>query len=216
VADDVNFTCGAGTWFGVVDPKGNLRICNQAGANIGNILDNGLEELWNRRTHYLQNFRSLEWLEEPCKSCPMAVECMGGCKIDADCNGERVAHIDYYLRSMALKPDFKQMASLKRLLYKREEAKAGQKPVPKDYHINGHMRLVENKGGTYLLNQEIGVVKIGEDIASIVRKATLEGSLPEGLSDPELNLLHELGVILYKNSGKPHGAMHDRVKATPG
>ena len=36
----------------------------------------------------LDEFRDLSWVGEPCKSCDLLHECVGGCKVDSNCPGE--------------------------------------------------------------------------------------------------------------------------------
>ncbi|WP_290140564.1 radical SAM/SPASM domain-containing protein [uncultured Dubosiella sp.] len=87
-------SCGAGTDFCAVTPDGNLRICNQSKVVMGNILDENIEDIW--RTQAIQEYRDLNWVDSPCKECRLLSECIGGCRVDENCNKNFV--IDYAIR----------------------------------------------------------------------------------------------------------------------
>ncbi len=80
VTEELAFTCGTGTWFGSVSPDGELRICNQSSRSYGNVLEEPLGKIWNSLA-IDQDYRDLSWLDEPCCSCPIQNECLGGCRI---------------------------------------------------------------------------------------------------------------------------------------
>lgn len=80
ISEDLAFRCGAGDWFASIDPWGELRICNQSGRSYGNLLDRPLHEIWHAR-EITEEYRDLGWMEEPCNSCVLRKECLGGCRI---------------------------------------------------------------------------------------------------------------------------------------
>lgn len=90
-------SCGVGTWFCAINPSGDVRLCNQSPRVYGNVLDETLEEIWNKPA--LDEFRILEWVDEPCRSCTWLPDCAGGCKVDANCG--RAYCIDYAVRGVA-------------------------------------------------------------------------------------------------------------------
>lgn len=191
--------CGAGSWFGAINPAGEFRICNQASYPIGSVLDSPLEELWNSRSNkYLSSYRSLDWAEEPCRSCPVLEECSGGCRIDSTCNSERIAHIDYYLRYMGLKPDYKQMEALKGDLLKRRMPSYAT-PADSELVINQRMRMVDRSPEEhYLVNLDAGVVKVSNGVKALIESAMRNPNRAAAMNDAHLNLLAELSVLVSR------------------
>jgi len=80
ITEGLAFRCGAGDWFASFNPWGELRICNQSARSYGNILELPLHEIWHSKD-INREYRSLQWLEEPCRSCPVVSSCLGGCRI---------------------------------------------------------------------------------------------------------------------------------------
>jgi len=89
ISEGLAYTCGTGTWFCSIDPTGNVRICNQSPRIYGNILDESLGGIWAKQ-EIGADYRDMTWLPEPCASCPLSAECLGGCRI----SGEGVARVD--------------------------------------------------------------------------------------------------------------------------
>ena len=84
--ENVYANCGVGVTFGAINPEGNFRICNQSLKVYGNVLKESIEKIWNKKE--LNEFRDLSWVTEPCKSCNLLCECVGGCKVDSNYPGE--------------------------------------------------------------------------------------------------------------------------------
>jgi pyrroloquinoline quinone biosynthesis protein E len=80
ITEGLAFRCGAGEWFASVDPWGDLRICNQSGRSYGNLLEHPLHEIWHSGA-INDEYRNLAWMEEPCNSCTLKKDCLGGCRI---------------------------------------------------------------------------------------------------------------------------------------
>lgn len=75
--------CECGTFFATVDPRGNVRRCPCHSAILGNLLETELSVIWSEA---LQEFRSLCWTSEACKSCALLQQCRGGCAVSSpDC-----------------------------------------------------------------------------------------------------------------------------------
>jgi len=86
IDENIYANCGVGVTFGAINPEGDFRICNQSLKIYGNVLKEPLEKIWNKKE--LDEFRDLSWVDEPCKSCDLLHECVGGCKVDSNCPGE--------------------------------------------------------------------------------------------------------------------------------
>lgn len=95
VSENMSADCGAGITFCAVNPKGEVRACNQSERVYGNILQNSLGEIWH--TPELSEFRDLKWIEKPCNDCSALYECMCGCKVDANCSDTFC--VDYAVRN---------------------------------------------------------------------------------------------------------------------
>jgi pyrroloquinoline quinone biosynthesis protein E len=80
LTEGLAFTCGTGTWFGSIDPWGEFRICNQSGRSYGNVLEKPFKDIWHAREIHTE-YRSLDWMDEPCTSCSISNICLGGCRI---------------------------------------------------------------------------------------------------------------------------------------
>lgn len=89
-------SCGAGTTFCAVNNNGDLRLCNQSNTVYGNVLRERVSDIWKKNT--LDSYRDLSWVDEPCLSCPILIDCQCGCRVDANCDKEFC--IDYAIRDM--------------------------------------------------------------------------------------------------------------------
>jgi len=66
--------CSQGVTFGQIDYMGNIKNCSGLAANVGNIFDTDLIDIW---TSQLQKARYLKHLPLSCRLCPNF--CGGGC-----------------------------------------------------------------------------------------------------------------------------------------
>jgi len=87
-------SCGAGTTFCAINSAGDVRLCNQSELVYGNILEENIDVIWNKKS--LDDYRDLEWVEEPCKSCKLLTDCQSGCRVDSNCSEGFC--IDYAIR----------------------------------------------------------------------------------------------------------------------
>jgi len=92
--ENMSADCGAGVTFCAINPKGDLRLCNQSEIYYGNVLKEKIEDIWHKPN--LGEFRDLSWVEKPCSDCFVLSECMCGCKVDA--NKSDSFCIDYAVR----------------------------------------------------------------------------------------------------------------------
>jgi len=110
IGQKMTANCGVGTTFCAINPNGEFRLCNQSQLVFGNVLEEPLEVIWQKRS--LETFRDLRWVEEPCRSCPFLDECVCGCKVDANCS-DRFC-IDYAVRGFTKPPINLEAATLVR------------------------------------------------------------------------------------------------------
>jgi len=71
--------CRAGTAQATVDPEGNVRPCNYAPVQCGNLLAQSLEEVWQSAT--MEEWRGM--IPDECLECLHFEECRGGCRAAA-------------------------------------------------------------------------------------------------------------------------------------
>lgn len=124
VTEGLTSNCGVGTYFCAINPRGEVRMCNQSQLVFGTLPGETIEEIWNKPT--LDIFRDLSWVNEPCKSCNLLLDCAGGCKVDANCSDKFC--IDYAVRGFS-QPPIKLVEKVKQL-----ERKGVQ------LHSNSHSR----------------------------------------------------------------------------
>ena len=94
ITERITCNCGVGRDFCAIGPKGEFRICNQSQLVFGNVLEEPIEVIWNKPS--LDIFRDLSWVNEPCKSCKLLMDCAGGCKVDVNCSDKFC--VDYSVR----------------------------------------------------------------------------------------------------------------------
>ena len=97
IVEGITSNCGVGTYFCAINPKGEFRMCNQSQLVFGNLFKEPIETIWNKPD--LDIFRDLSWVDEPCKSCELLLDCTGGCKVDANCSNKFC--IDYAVRGLS-------------------------------------------------------------------------------------------------------------------
>ncbi len=97
VFENMTSNCGVGSSFCAINPKGEFRMCNQSQLVFGNLLNEPIEIIWNKPD--LDIFRDLSWVEEPCNSCELLLDCTGGCKVDANCSNKFC--VDYSVRGLS-------------------------------------------------------------------------------------------------------------------
>lgn len=77
---------GWGSVFLTVAPDGVALPCHAArqlpGLEFPNIRDHDIEWIWNESPAF-NRFRGLDWMKEPCRSCPEKEKDLGGCRCQA-------------------------------------------------------------------------------------------------------------------------------------
>lgn len=79
----INNYCDAGLNQLVIDPTGNLRPCVCLNVELGNILQDNLENIWNEN-NFLIDIRELKFLPNECTECDYVHICRGGCRASAN------------------------------------------------------------------------------------------------------------------------------------
>lgn len=77
----VGYKCSAAKWFFVIDPSGNIRVCNHSPHVVGHIFHNPIID----DMDYWNTFAKEQYKPEACKGCKLIEEC--------DCGCREVAHI---------------------------------------------------------------------------------------------------------------------------
>ena len=77
---------GWGNIFLTIAPDGSALPCHAAGQLPGldfpNVRDHSIEWIWNDSPDF-NKFRGLDWMKEPCRSCPEKEKDLGGCRCQA-------------------------------------------------------------------------------------------------------------------------------------
>ena len=77
---------GWGNIFLTIAPDGTALPCHAAGQLPGlefpNVREHSVEWIWNDSPDF-NKFRGLEWMKEPCRSCPEKENDLGGCRCQA-------------------------------------------------------------------------------------------------------------------------------------
>ena len=77
---------GWGSIFLTIAPDGTALPCHAAaqlpGLDAPNVKDQSIEWIWNESSAF-NKFRGLEWMQEPCRSCPEKEKDKGGCRCQA-------------------------------------------------------------------------------------------------------------------------------------
>lgn len=149
--------CGAGITFCAINPKGEVRLCNQSERIYGNILSESMEKIW--RKPELSEFRDLKWIEKPCTGCAILPECMCGCKVDA--NHSETFCIDYAVRENGQVykpknqiPDQTSIATPQELRY---------------FKPNKYLRLNSQHKENYLITQ-YQTIQLDDDVLKMVQQ----------------------------------------------
>lgn len=77
---------GWGKVFLTITPDGTALPCHAArqlpGLEFPNVKDNSVDWIWNDSPDF-NKFRGLDWMKEPCRSCPEKEKDLGGCRCQA-------------------------------------------------------------------------------------------------------------------------------------
>lgn len=81
ITKNLAFRCGAGEWFGSINPSGEFRICNHSTKSHGNVLKTPLNKIWHSKEIDL-DYRNTIVNDESCSDCEIRKHCLGGCRIN--------------------------------------------------------------------------------------------------------------------------------------
>ncbi len=73
-------TCTAGRSIIQIDPSGNVKPCPMVGNAYGNILEDGLDVVWDRMTEWSED----RYVPESCQPCDLVEICRGACRAEAE------------------------------------------------------------------------------------------------------------------------------------
>lgn len=157
--------CGVGTHFGAVTNVGDYRICNQSKMVFGNVLETSLHDIWmsDEITDY---FRSLDWVEEPCSSCPALEECAGGCKVDEGSNSGEF-RIDRIVRGLSDEAKSK----ISKDILKRKGINSDYPAIYRKLKLDRFFALTDiyKEYGDIFFKTRYQTVRISEDEESILK-----------------------------------------------
>lgn len=206
IKENMTAECGVGVTFGAVSPQGDLRICNQSEIVYGNILQEPIEKIWNKKS--LDDFRSLEWVTKPCSECNLVEECTGGCKVDLSCS--KGYCIDYHIReNLKAIVDVKE---INKLAKERNSTKKERINYPKEYRefvIDSFTRLNLVHKEKYLITryQTIVIDEISETIiAGILGGITKEKDIIRKFN----NLVEETEIRKFLSKLENLDAIHSQ------
>jgi AdoMet-dependent heme synthase len=165
IAENMFADCGAGITFCAVNPKGEVRLCNQSERVYGNVLSEPINEIWHKPE--LSEFRDLGWVEKPCLGCVVLSECMCGCKVDA--NHSETFCIDYAVRENG------SFCEPKPLTHNQEGSN-----IPHElrrFRLNKYARLNSHHKEKYLVTQYQTIIL--DDTALSMMQQILSGATDE-------------------------------------
>jgi len=175
MTERMSANCGVGVTFAAVNPEGDVRICNQSERVYGNVLRTPIEKIWADRS--LDEFRDLQWVSEPCKSCPVLTHCVCGCKVDCSCSDRYC--VDYAVRGLE-KPPYEVSAA------PQENVDVTYPAAYRNFRPDPYLRLNTFHPESYLVTryQTITLDDAAEEIVRvIVDGETSERSLVERFSE---------------------------------
>ena len=73
-------TCTAGRSVIQIGPSGEVKPCPMVSNSYGNILDEGLDVVWNRMSEWSED----KYVPETCKPCDLVNICRGACRAEAE------------------------------------------------------------------------------------------------------------------------------------
>lgn len=177
VTEDLNRNCNMGTKFASIAPNGDLRACNQALKNYGNILQTPLTVLWQDSS--FDDYRDLRWVTGICRECPLLETCGGGCRVD---NSQEADYCpDSFVRHFQKRPDV-----VEEIVAWMDHQ---QQPFPEGlFHENWSVRaepnllFVDAHPEKYLVRENYSCYLVDDVVFNIVRSAA------RGFDDPSVLL----------------------------
>jgi len=167
ITEAITSNCGVGNYFCAINPKGEFRMCNQSQLVFGVLPNEPIEVIWNKPV--LDVFRDLSWVDEPCRSCELLLDCTGGCKVDSNCSDKFC--IDYAVRGLS-KPIAELVAQM--------EHRAPTETYPVGYRAflpNRYMKLTTRYAEKFLVTryQTVKLDAMALEMAQVI----LDGSISD-------------------------------------
>ena len=178
ITENMSADCGAGITFCAVNPKGEVRLCNQSERIYGNVLHEPINEIWHKSE--LSEFRDLGWVEKPCLGCGVLSDCMCGCKVDV--NHSDKFCIDYAVRESGC--------------FCKPESLRGRETAPiipaelRHFRLNRYARLNSQYEEKYLITRYQTILL--DDVAfSLMRQIFFGTSSEKALIDANAEFVDE-------------------------
>jgi radical SAM protein with 4Fe4S-binding SPASM domain len=73
-------TCTAGRSIIQIDPSGNVKPCPMVNNSYGNILEDGLDKVWNGMSEWSED----KYVPKTCEPCDLVEICKGACRAEAE------------------------------------------------------------------------------------------------------------------------------------
>ena len=160
--------CGVGVTFGAIAPNGDFRICNQSNRVYGSVLKEPIEKIWHKKT--LGEFRNLEWVTEPCRSCPILYQCVCGCKVDQ-------AFSERYCLDYAIRGHKKPINPVSFAQFRQRKLKVKYPKNYREFKTNRYTKLNTAHKEKYLVTRYQTIVLDGPGV--LLLKAILDGITEE-------------------------------------
>ena len=165
IAENMFADCGAGITFCAINPKGEVRLCNQSERVYGNVLNEPIGKIWHKPE--LSEFRDLGWVKKPCLGCMVLADCMCGCKVDA--NHSDTFCIDYAVRE--------NNSLSKPATIEREQVVTDFSNKWRRFNLNRYVRLNTQHEEKYLVTRYQTIIL--DDIALSLMQQIVSGETSE-------------------------------------
>lgn len=168
LSENIYADCGVGVTFGAITPNGDFRICNQSNRIYGNILKEPVEKIWQKKA--LDEFRNLEWVTEPCRSCPLVYYCVCGCKVDQSYSKE-------YCLDYAIRGHKKPINPVSLVQFGRRKLNVKYSPNYRQFKPNKYTKLNTAHKEKYLVTRYQTIVL--DNLGVLLLRAILDGIAEE-------------------------------------
>jgi radical SAM protein with 4Fe4S-binding SPASM domain len=172
---DLFRNCNMGTRFASIAPNGDLRACNQALKNYGNILSTPLEELW--QSPSMDDYRDLSWVTGVCRDCPLLEHCGGGCRVDNSQDKDYCP--DAFVRNFTERP--KIVERVVEWLAEQRATSATRFLPGVPVEAEPGLLLVDKHPEKYIVRDNYSVIIVDRAVLELVRRIATGQNNPESL-----------------------------------